>query len=190
MSNPGQLESSPQKRPSRWRLWPLWLSGFILFLLLASILLPPVNGSHDAPRVKSANNLKQIGLALQMYANDNGGRYPDTLGVLLETEDITPAVFVSPGSKDTPADGPTTQALLADLTAGGHLSYIYLVRGLTTQPSDDVILAYENPAIWPTGANILFGDGHVEFDDPKFVRQMTDKAAAGVFPVTMPSVGN
>jgi len=104
-------------------------------------------------------------------------------------EDITSAVFVSPGSQDTPADGSTPQAIADNVSAGGHLSYVYLGRGLTTQTvKDDFVIAYERPGIWPNGGgNILFGDGHVEFDDAGTLNRIAAQHDAGVTPVFLPA---
>src|SRR4051812_32985994 len=47
--------------------------------LLMSILLPTLNNARErANRLKCASNLRQIGMALMMYANDNKGNYPRT----------------------------------------------------------------------------------------------------------------
>jgi prepilin-type processing-associated H-X9-DG protein len=110
------------------------------------------------------------------------------MGTLLLHGDVTADIFVSPMSNDTPATAPTMQAIADLLTAGGHLSYVYLGRGLTTQTATaGTIVAYEKLSIAGNGANVLYGDGHVEWDDAKFVTQVIDKAASGIFPVTMPT---
>jgi prepilin-type N-terminal cleavage/methylation domain-containing protein/prepilin-type processing-associated H-X9-DG protein len=50
-----------------------------IIALLISILLPSLNKAREtANKVKCANNLKQLGLAIQLYANDNHGAYPRT----------------------------------------------------------------------------------------------------------------
>ncbi len=54
--------------------------GFGLFMLvgiLAAILLPALARAREAARQAACqNNLKQVSVLLQMYANEHGGRYP------------------------------------------------------------------------------------------------------------------
>lgn len=51
-----------------------------IIALLISILLPSLNRAREtANRVKCASNLRQIGQAIQLYANENKGAYPRTL---------------------------------------------------------------------------------------------------------------
>jgi prepilin-type processing-associated H-X9-DG protein len=50
-----------------------------IIALLISILLPSLNKAREtANRVKCANNLRQIGLSITLYAGDNKGNYPRT----------------------------------------------------------------------------------------------------------------
>jgi len=50
-----------------------------IIALLISILLPSLNRAREtANRVKCASNLKQIGLAILLYSNENKGAYPRT----------------------------------------------------------------------------------------------------------------
>lgn len=54
-----------------------------IIALLISILLPSLNKAREtANRVKCAANLKQIGLAIQLYGNENKGAYPRTVYVV------------------------------------------------------------------------------------------------------------
>jgi len=50
-----------------------------LIIIAAAILMPAMNHTHHGEvRVKCAANLKQIGLAIQLYCNENKGAYPRT----------------------------------------------------------------------------------------------------------------
>jgi prepilin-type N-terminal cleavage/methylation domain-containing protein/prepilin-type processing-associated H-X9-DG protein len=69
-----------------------------IIALLISILLPSLNRAREtANRVKCASNLKQIGLAILLYSNENRGAYPRTK-----------------------ASTPTTGGVTHDMTAVGH----------------------------------------------------------------------
>jgi prepilin-type processing-associated H-X9-DG protein len=179
------------KRGHSFRDLRLIAIGILVLLFFISVLLPSRNSNQASPGQMRASNLRQIGQAILLYCNDEGGAYPDNFRTLFLRGDISTYCLISPAGSDTPATGPTPQAVADQLTAGGHLSYIYLGRGLTTQTaSADTIVAYENLSISGTGANVLYGDGHVEWDDAKLVTQIINKSASGKFPVTMPSAGN
>jgi prepilin-type N-terminal cleavage/methylation domain-containing protein/prepilin-type processing-associated H-X9-DG protein len=69
-----------------------------IIALLISILLPSLNRAREtANRVKCASNLKQIGLAILLYSNENRGAYPRTK-----------------------ASTPTTGGVTHNMTAVGH----------------------------------------------------------------------
>jgi prepilin-type processing-associated H-X9-DG protein len=170
------------RRPGvRRSIWLMAAIAIVLVLLLASFLQPSLNSrGGEAPRPKCANNLRQIGLACLMYANEHSGQYPDSLSTVLRDEDITSGVFVCPSSNDTPAQGPTTQAIVANLTAGGHLSYIYVGKRLTTAASADTVLAYEPLTNHGgDGMEVLYADGHVEFQIAVTARKIIAELQAG-----------
>jgi prepilin-type processing-associated H-X9-DG protein len=77
-----------------------------------------------------------------------------------------------------------------NLVAGGHNSFIYLGRGLTTTttPADAIIIYEPLTNNFGEGMSVLFGDGHVEFVDVKFAAALVSKAATGKYPVTMPTL--
>ncbi len=48
--------------------------------ILASMLLPALSGARErGVETTCINNFRQMGLAMRMYIDDNGGRYPSTL---------------------------------------------------------------------------------------------------------------
>ncbi len=150
----------PQRRRRSHRL-----TAVVVPLALLAIV---AGGLHAAKAawMKSAcqSNLHQIGVAIQMYAQDHRGRYPATLGEVLASEDISAQAFVCPASPDEAAVGPTTRAVAAGLTACGHCSYVYAGRGLTDATATAAaVVCYEPPANHGDGGNVLFGDGHAEW---------------------------
>lgn len=174
----------------RQHWWPLLVALLILIILAMSVLYPSFNRVRADPDwLVCQSRLRQIGQAILLYTNDYQGQYPDSFGTLLLNEDITSDVFVCPETNDVAATGATTQAAAANLTTGGHLSYIYLGKGMNsaTVPAN-AIVAYEplsNHA--NTGMNVLFGDGHVDFIKPSLAGTILFEVAAKKFPVTMPA---
>jgi prepilin-type processing-associated H-X9-DG protein len=131
-----------------------------------SILLPALNrGRETANRIKCASNERQIGQACLLYSNDHKGKYPDNLGELLSAGDVGPEVFLCPSSNTSLPSNYKTMAP-ADLAKWitDHGDYVYVGSGMTTAAPDDAITLYEKPEDHKQGMNILFGDGHVEFD--------------------------
>ena len=161
------------------------LSLLCIPAILISILLPSLNRAREAAnRIHCSSNMRQIGLAIKMYANEFGGREgknPPDLAVVLATQDITPDVFCCPTSNDTPLTG--TVATPQQLTAGsGVCSYVY-VPGLTDYSSADAVLLYE-PLTNHTGdgCNFLYADGHVDWIAKTQAQQIIAQLRAGTNP--------
>jgi prepilin-type processing-associated H-X9-DG protein len=134
--------------------------------LQISILLPSLNRAREAAnRVKCASNLRQIGLAVQMYANDNNGAFPPDFPTLYKHGNLQPQVLICPATNHTAATGTPSFQL------GKDLSYVYVGQGLTITAPMNVVIAYEQPGDHTpgqttgprSGGNVLFADGHVEF---------------------------
>jgi len=71
-----------------------------IIALLISILLPSLNRAREtANRVKCASNLRQIGQAILLYANENKGAYPRTFTAIAATVSPTWGTG-TPGSSD------------------------------------------------------------------------------------------
>ncbi|HML76129.1 MAG TPA: hypothetical protein PKB02_16685, partial [Anaerohalosphaeraceae bacterium] len=111
-----------------------------------AILMPAVSKAKmTAQSVIAASDLKQIGIACIMYADDNDDKFPPNLEAAKEYLG-TDKVLESP-RKPKDFTGP---------------SYIY-IPGQTTKSPIGNILAYEAPECSRDGKiNVLFLDGHVE----------------------------
>ena len=127
--------------------------GVAVAALLVSILLPSLSRARElAKRAVSASNLRSIGMAAHIYANEHNDEFPESLEVLAEQGMITRETLVSPR------------------TIGDGVSYVYFGGQKTTSDPRNV-LAYES-VIGEEGTNVLFVDGHVEWLRPAQFEQV------------------
>jgi hypothetical protein len=145
--------------------------------LMASIMLPSLNRARTtANRVKSASNLRQIGMAIIMYGEQNKGAFPPDLGTLVKTEDITAGVFINPnGSTKLPDMTGMSPDDIAKWV-NDNSDYVYLGAGMKmTDPGlPQTVIAYEKSNNKGDGKNLLFGDSHVEFQRLEQARQQIE----------------
>ncbi len=136
--------------------------------VMMSILLPALNKAREqANRVKSASNLRQIGLAGLMYANAQNGKFPQDLGALFETQDLSPVVFVNPSTKtELPPDFGNLTKPQQKKWIDDNSDYMWLGAGKSSTGGADVVIACEKPEGSTVGLNMLFADGHVDFVAP------------------------
>jgi prepilin-type processing-associated H-X9-DG protein len=136
--------------------------GLATSAMAISILLPSLTRARElARRAVCASNLRGIGIACQIYANDNAERFPPDLAVLLERNLLTAEQFICPSSGGYVAGA---QAL----EAGGlaRLGWTY-IAGQTAGGDAGNVLAFESLANHEgEGGNVLFVDTHVEFLKP------------------------
>jgi hypothetical protein len=134
--------------------------GFLLYLAIS----PSVHRAREAARRSTcASNLMQIGLALQRYASNNGGRFPDSLEMLVLDGSLPAELLVCPSSKDTAAPGASPGEQVASLAKGNHESYAYVGKGMRMGPGKRAV-AYEPLDHHENeGVNVLYSDGSVQF---------------------------
>ncbi len=140
-----------------------------------SMLLPALNRAREqANRVKSASNLKLIGLASLMYANAHQGQFPPSLGVMMQQEELTPQVFLSPRSSRNPPPAPA-DAREKMAWVNDNSDYVYVGANKTSRSPATAVVAYEKLDENTEEVNVLFADGRVEFltmeDANRVIRQ-------------------
>jgi prepilin-type processing-associated H-X9-DG protein/prepilin-type N-terminal cleavage/methylation domain-containing protein len=178
---------------------PFTQSGFSLVELLVTLALMIVivtmmwgfgseSRQHAAQR-GCRQNLEKIYLALQIYANEFGGKLPantnaktsdEVLDALVPRYTVDTSIFICPGGKDSPLPSGVS-------FAGRKISYAYYMSqrlGDAQQPlmSDrqvNTLPKLANDQVFSTngkppgnnhhkyGGNFLFCDGHVELTPPQ-----------------------
>ena len=185
---------------------PRWMGGrrvlvwsFVALcavVLLVLILLPSLGRAREqANRVKCASNLRQIGQAVMMYANEHGGQLPPDLLALYRDQDLTSEVFICPSSDLDRATGATTKQITSSMLAGDHLSYAWAGAGGGVKGAGvaDVVIAFDVDRHVPrdaapgTGINVLRLDGSVVFVDEPTAKAVRAQFIAGVRPIRLPT---
>ena len=102
-------------------------------------------------------NLKQIGLALKTYCDENNETYPDKLSDLWRAKILTEGkIFVSPGSKTPIPKSPE------DIDKG-HVDYVYLAYGgWEGDYNAETVMAFTKPGIIKGYTSVMYGDAHVK----------------------------
>lgn len=113
---------------------------------------------EQSQRAICLSNLKQIGLALHMYAEDHKNEFPEDIRQLYPSYILTREVLKCPGDKTTPE--------IQKVEPDTPISYTY-VKGLSRKnpnPSKTIVLYDSSPDYHDgEGRNVLFLDGHVEW---------------------------
>src|SRR4051794_15453766 len=99
------MSRTQSKKPSAFTLVELLVVIAIIAVLIA-ILLPVVSMARErANRAGCASNLRQLGIALVMYAGDNKGQYPLVRDYNTMPPSDTPSYFTMADAPDPFAPG-------------------------------------------------------------------------------------
>jgi len=145
--------------------------------VMMGVMMPSLARARmSANRVKSASNMRMIGQAMLLYANENKGKYPREMGELLLTQDITVEVFVNPETKTKAPRNKNKEDQAAWVSKDSD--YEYLGAGKDNRAGPEVVLAHEKMRPGAQGINMLYGDGHVEWNVSSVAEQTLAKQRA------------
>jgi prepilin-type processing-associated H-X9-DG protein len=134
-----------------------WIIAIIVLNLILACVWWALVTKAPAGKDPCAANLKQIGLALLNYANENNGALPTSKDALNIAQDH----FVCPT---------------------GNGSYLLLFDGVRFSDfAVDTIIACDPITNHHSGINVLFGDGHIEWI--RDTKQITNQISQGIRPV-------
>jgi len=126
---------------------------FVLFALLIPTL------KAESSKAACAVNLRQIGIACQLYAAEHNGRHPERLSELYPDSVPNLDVFVCPSTGDK---------ILSPDEIDAKTSYEYYGAALNASPAGapphEAILACDKAGNHQRGKHILYADGHVEWE--------------------------
>lgn len=154
--------------------WFELLLVILIIALLVGILIPTPHSSHPASKsVLDLANLRQIGIALVCYAEDNDDLlppHPRDIEEYFGDPSYLSRVYLNPYQEDD-AVLDRGDSLGPALRYGG---YVFLNLGSDLEEMEkpkDVILAYTAKVSHKqTNRNVLFADGHAEIWDEQRLR--------------------
>ena len=142
-----------------------------------------------AQRNTCAANLRRIGGAVDLYAYNHQGMFPESLSRLMAVQGLPADALICPTGGHTPAPGDTPDARAAQLSKGKHSSYAYVGKGLNKRSGAGAgaaaVVAYEPPTHHGDGIHVLFADGHVAFVPQPKAKQLIADLQAGKNPTSV-----
>jgi len=126
--------------------------GLVMIPIMAAMLLPALaKGKGRAQTINCVSNLKQIGLAARIYANDHNDMYPPDF-LTMSNELNTPKILVCP------SDTSKTKVMdWSQFSPSQNLSYEYL-----TPNAKEADILSQTAFRCPIHNNIGLGDGSVQ----------------------------
>ncbi len=126
---------------------------FAILIIVGSVMFPFVKkASAKNKRIVCANNLRELGLASYVYAEEHEGKFPPTLKTLYDEHYLADERLV---------DCPATKSV----GTPGAPDYIY-TGGLTVRDPSMEVLARDKASNHPQGGkNVLYVNGAVAWED-------------------------
>lgn len=145
---------------------PWVLSAFLVVIAIFIIaILPQMSSNREKARLANcAWNLRQIGIALALYADTNHGSFPSengARGLLVLTNCMQSRII---RLVRCPSDFNWRSPSSIDELSEDNCSYVYAAgRGLIEGNTNAVPVCWDKADNHLKGLNVLFLDGHVQF---------------------------
>jgi prepilin-type processing-associated H-X9-DG protein len=113
-----------------------------------------------------ANNIKSLGVAMNVYANDYKGLYPTSskwCDLLIEKEDVDPKMLRCPGADKSMRSSYAMNKNMENLGPGAGADMVLLFEttdGWNQSGGPEILSTCNHQG---DGCNVVFNDGHVEF---------------------------
>jgi prepilin-type processing-associated H-X9-DG protein len=142
------------------------VAGVFMLPLMVGITMPAlVRTKHLAQRMACGTNMRNLGIAIRMYADDHDNKFPTGskwCDLLVEHAGVDRMIYKCPGA----TEGPSNYAMNENVVGMGPVAKPDLVLLFETHPGwnqtgGPEILTTENHR--GEGCNVVFVDSHVEF---------------------------
>jgi type II secretion system protein G len=135
--------------------------------------------------VQCADNLRQIGGGIYVYANAHNGSFPPDLGTLMIDQKMPMDLFVCPGSGSAlPANWKSLPDPQRSAWVNAHTDYIYLGAKLKITTADsNMPVIYEKGDDHEGALNIVLGSGRNQISNVDQLKQLGIKVGP-TYPTT------
>jgi len=145
---------------------PVVAGVFILPLMLGITMPALVRTKHQAQRMACATNMRDLGKALMIYANDHGDKFPTSskwCDLLIQHAGANRQMFRCPSDPEGPCSYAMNEnvAELGPSSSQSDLVLLFETHPGWNQVGGREILTTENHR--GEGCNVVFVDSHVEF---------------------------
>jgi prepilin-type processing-associated H-X9-DG protein len=146
---------------------------------VAALIPAAARAKQQARMVQGANNLRQIGQGIFLYANEHQGDLPPDLGAIAGYL-MAPTMFQAPEHYGrVPLPPPTAKPEEVAKWVNANTDYVYeglKFKKITTilNPAQ-AVMAHEKYELKAGGpVNVLYGDGHVELNAAPIVKERVE----------------